>query len=119
MFCGNEFGKFVTLLELPWADVPGAPVFVFAMSARALRMADVSVAGAPLAMAAVLPGCSGPFVKGMKSFGGLPGGVVDFTPTEERSESERMSFAGTIRGRKSYLMYLQESYRCLVHRLSP
>lgn len=63
MFCGNAFCKFVTLLELVWVGIPDAPVFVFAMSARALRMAEVSAAGAPLALPVAFAGCSEPAVK--------------------------------------------------------
>ena len=55
-------------------------------------MADVSAGGAPLALPAELTGCSEPFVNGMKSFGGLPRGVVDFTPTVERFVSEKNVF---------------------------
>ena len=95
-FCGNEFGKSVTLLALAWI---GVPVFVLAMSARALRMADVSAGGAPLAWPPVLTGCSEPFVKGMKSFGGLPSGVVDFTPTVESIVLEAMFFANVVERR--------------------
>lgn len=94
-FCGNEFGKSVTLLALAWI---GVPVFVLAMSARALRMADVSAGGAPLAWPPVL-GCSEPFVKGMKSFGGLPSGVVDFTPTVESIVLEAMFFPDVVERR--------------------
>ena len=78
----------VTLFELVWAGIPDAPVFVLAISARALRIADVSAVGAPLTLPVGFAACSEPAVKEMKSFGGLPGGVVDFTPTEERSVSE-------------------------------
>lgn len=53
-------------------------------------MAEVSAVGAPLALLVAFPGCSEPAVKGMKSFGGLPGGVVDLRPTKEKYVSEAL-----------------------------
>lgn len=46
MVCGYVFCMLATVLACT------APVFDFAMSARALRIADVSAAGAPLALPA-------------------------------------------------------------------
>lgn len=108
MLCGKEVCKLATLLELA-AD---APVFVFAMSARALRMADVSAVGAPLALPGAFAGCSGPAVKEMKSVGGLPGGVVEFTPTEKRKQIRSHTFGNALAVLLSPY-YHGDSYRLL------
>lgn len=65
MFCA-----FATLSELVCEGFPGAAVFVFAISASAFNIAEVSCAGA-----AAGAGCG---FSGMKSFGGVPSGVVEF-----------------------------------------
>lgn len=102
------FCEFVTLLVL-FCD---APVFVLAISASALRMADVSAAGAPLGMPAVFAGCS---VKEMKSFGGLPGGVVEFTPTEKKNIRGHVSRNARFVLVSSSSCYTGESYQLLEH----
>lgn len=77
-------------------------------------MADVSAAGAPLGMPAVVAGCS---VKEMKSFGGLPGGVVEFTPTEKKvSEARFLTCAPIVlisSSSSSSSSYTGESYHLL------
>jgi hypothetical protein len=71
MLCPNVFCGLVTLLELAWGGTPDAAVLVFAMSRSACRILDVSGA----VVAGGFPGCS---LTEMKSFGGVPSGVVDF-----------------------------------------
>lgn len=66
MFCA-----FATLSEIVCEGFPGAAVFVFAISASAFNIAEVSCAGAGTGAGA---GCG---FSGMKSFGGVPSGVVD------------------------------------------
>jgi len=68
-FCGYVFCAFATLSEMVCGGFPGAAVFVFAISARAFNIAEVSCAGARAGA-----GCG---FSGMKSFGGVPSGVVE------------------------------------------
>ena len=63
MFCA-----FATISELV-CEFAGAAVFVFAISASAFNIAEVSCAGA-----GAEAGCA---FSGMKSFGGVPSGVVE------------------------------------------
>lgn len=71
MFCA-----FATLSETVCAErFPGAAVFVFAMSASAFNIAEVSCAGVGAgAEAGAGAGCG---FRGMKSVGGVPSGVVE------------------------------------------
>ena len=70
MFCGNAFCKFVILPELVGAGTPPAVALDLAMSASACRILVVSGAAAA-------PAVFAPPLSGMKSFGGVPVGVVD------------------------------------------
>ena len=83
MFCGNVLCKFVTLLGLAWdgTPVPVAVVFL-AISARALRIFDVSAAGPE---AAALPFA---WFRGMKSLGGVIVGVVERGSTDKRKHQK-------------------------------
>ncbi len=89
MLCPNVFCGLVTLLELAWGGTPDAAVLVFAMSRSACRILDVSGA----VVAGGFPGCS---LTEMKSFGGVPSGVVDFNATERKKNIRSLDYGNVL-----------------------
>lgn len=81
-------------------------------------MAEVSAAGAPLALLVAFPGCSEPVVREMKSFGGLPGGVVELRPTRESFVSEQLFYRSSPRSVWSVFSCIGKSYRLLERLIS-